>query len=211
MIKIVLTDDHPMVRRGVRMTLEDDPQLQIVAEAGSGAELMEVLAKTQADVLVLDVSLPDRSGMDLLKDAKAGWPDLGVLIYTRFPENQYAVRALKAGASGFLNKSCDPAELLVAIKKIAEGGTYVSPEVGDVLSAELRRQNPQRTHADLSDRELEIFGMLVAGRTPTEIADQLRLSVKTVSAHRIRIVEKLGVESLAGLVRYALENKLEFD
>ncbi|MFN0315870.1 MAG: response regulator [Burkholderiales bacterium] len=211
MIKVILTDDHPMVRRGVRMTLEGDAGLRIVAEAGSGAQLMDVLAITEADVLVLDVSLPDRSGMDLLKDVKARWPDLGVLIYTRFPENQYAVRALKAGAPGFLNKSCDPADLIVAIRKIAEGGTYVSAQVGEVLSAELRRQNPQRTHADLSDRELQIFGLLVAGKSPTEIAEQLSLSVKTVSAHRGRIVDKLGVESLAGLVRYALENKLEFD
>lgn len=204
MIRVLLADDHPIVRDGLRRLLAADPHFEVVAEAADGDEALALVRANDYDVAVLDMSMPGLSGLDLVKRLKLEKPALRVLVLSMHGEQQYAARALKAGASGYVNKDTAAEQLLGALRKVAAGGVHVS----DVAAASLVAGAGAAPHAALSDREFEILRLLAQGLTPTEIGERLHLSVKTVSTHKSRAQDKLGVAGTAELVRYALENKL---
>jgi DNA-binding NarL/FixJ family response regulator len=208
MIRVLLVDDHPLLRAGFRLLLQDCNDIQIVAEAGNCAEALDALEQGGQDVAILDIGLPDRSGIEVLSEIQLHWPKVGVVIYTRMPEEQFAVRAMKAGAAAFLNKSTSPEEVATAIRTVAKGGTYVNPRVAATLAQNLRRDRMEMTHDDLSPREYEVFGMIVRGKSTTEIATRLSLSAKTVSTHKKNMMTKLAVDSTTDLVKYAVRNGL---
>ena len=202
MIRVLLADDHQIVRDGLKRILSAHGDIEVAAEAANGDEALALLRTHDYDVAMLDMSMPGLSGMDLIKRLKLEKPKLRILVLSMHGESQYAARALKAGASGYLNKD-SAAELLVgAIRKIAAGGVHI----GDAAAASL--VSGGKTHAALSDREFEVMRLLVEGLGPTQIAVRLHLSVKTVSTHKTRILEKLELGGTAELVRYAIENKL---
>jgi len=201
--RVIIVDDHPLVRVGMRQVLAV-PDIEVVAEAASGADALRLLATLECDVVVLDISMPGRHGVEVLRRVTSDHPDQAVLIYTRFPEDQYAVRAIRAGAAGYVMKGADPAELLSAVRRIARGEQHVSPAVSHLLSLQ-----PPSGHTELSEREFEILRFIVAGRSVSAIAADLSLSVKTVSTHRVRILRKLGLASTADLVHYAIEHGLQ--
>ena len=207
----MLADDHAIVRAGLRELLTGIGDIEVVAEARNGHEVLAAVRKGGFDVLVLDMSMPGRSGIELIKLVKSEQPKLRVLILSMHSEQQYAVRAVKAGASGYLTKESAADELVAAIRRVAGGGAYITPETAErlVLSSRAGAEGP--LHARLSDREFEVFRMIVAGRSVTDIANELKLSVKTISTHKSRILEKMGFESQAELVRYAVENGLAGD
>ena len=201
--RVLIVDDHPLVRVGIRQLLSG-PDIEVVAEAASGNEALRLLEVIGCDVATLDISMPGRHGVEVLRRIIADHPELPVLIYTRFPEDQYAVRSIRAGAAGYVMKGSDPADLLQAIQCLARGGQYASPTVARLLAQQL-----PPGHAGLSEREYEILRFIVAGRSATAIATELSLSVKTVSTHRMRILRKLGLNSTADLIHYAIEHGLE--
>lgn len=201
--RVLIVDDHPLVRVGMRQVL-NVPDIDIIAEAANGAEALRLLATLECDVVVLDISMPGRHGVEVLRRVTSDHPEPAVLIYTRFPEDQYAVRALRAGAAGYVMKGADPAELLSAVRRLARGEQHVSPAVSRLLSLQ-----PPSGHTELSEREFEILRFIVAGRSVSAIAADLSLSVKTVSTHRMRILRKLGLGSTAELVHYAIEHGLQ--
>lgn len=202
-IRVLIVDDHPLVRVGMRQLL-GGPTIEVVAEAASGGEALRLLEVVDCDVVVLDISMPGRHGVEVLRRMVADHPEIPVLIYTRFPEDQYAVRAMRTGAAGYVRKASDPAALLDAIKLVARGERHVSPSVAHLLAVQ-----GEDVHAGLSEREYEILRYIVAGRSVSAIAAELSLSVKTVSTHRVRILRKLGLNGTAELVRYALEHNLQ--
>jgi DNA-binding NarL/FixJ family response regulator len=203
MIRVLLADDHQIVRDGLRRILAATADIEVAAEATDGDRALALVKAGEFDVAVLDMSMPGLSGLDLIKRLKIERPKLRLLVLSMHGEQQYAARALKAGASGYLNKD-SAADLLVgAIRKIAAGGVHI----GEAAAASLVAAEAQ-PHRALSDREFEVLRLLVDGKSPTAVAEQLHLSVKTVSTHKTRILEKLGLESTADLVRYAIENKL---
>jgi two-component system, NarL family, invasion response regulator UvrY len=203
MIDILIADDHKIVRDGLRRILSAHGELTIGGEAASGDEALALVRARDYDVVLLDMSMPGLSGMDLIRRLKIERPKLRILVLSMHGEDQYAARALKAGAAGYLNKD-SAAELLVgAIRKVAAGGVHI----GEAAAASLVAAE-QQPHRGLSDREFEVLRLLVEGGSPTEIGERLHLSVKTVSTHKTRILEKLNLKSTADLVRYAIENKL---
>lgn len=204
MIRVLLADDHPIVRDGLRRLLAADPHFEVVAEAADGDEALALVRANDYDVAVLDMSMPGLSGLDLVKRLKLERPALRVLVLSMHGEQQYAARALKAGASGYVNKDTAAEQLLGALRKVAAGGVHVS----DAAAASLVAGAGAAPHEALSDREFEVLRLLAQGLTPTEIGERLHLSVKTVSTHKSRAQDKLGVAGTAELVRYALENKL---
>lgn len=212
-VRVFLLDDHPLLRSGLRLILEGQQNVSVVGEAGTAAEFIDIVtcAHIEIDVLILDISLPDQSGMQVLRDIKARAPSIRVLIYTRFPADQYAVRTLKAGADGFLNKTSRPENLIEAITLLASGETYMDAKVAGLLSAALREKRMSTTHDDLSEREFEVLRMLVAGQSQTDVANKLGLSAKTINTHRTNVMAKLGVDSFADLVRYAIRHKIDTD
>jgi DNA-binding NarL/FixJ family response regulator len=204
LIRVLLADDHEIVRDGLKRILAATTDLQVAGEAASGDEALALVRSNDYDVAMLDMSMPGLSGLDLIKRLRIEKPKLRILVLSMHGEQQYAARVLKAGASGYLNKD-SAAELLVgAIRKIAAGGVHI----GEAAAATLLRSNEKLPHEALSDREFEVLRFLVEGLGPTDIAGRLHLSVKTVSTHKTRILEKLGLGSTAELVRYALEHKL---
>jgi two-component system, NarL family, invasion response regulator UvrY len=206
-MRILIADDHAVVRRGLREILAEAFPGSAFDEAGNGDQVLGHLAKSQYAILVLDINMPGRSGLDVLRDVKHDYPQLPVIILSVQPEDQYAMRCLRAGASGYLNKDSAPEELAQAIKKILSGGRYVSPSLAEKLVAQIGE--PVRSlHELLSDREHEVMRMVALGVSLTEIADRLHVSVKTVSSYRARILEKMKMKSNAELTRYALEQKL---
>jgi two-component system, NarL family, invasion response regulator UvrY len=207
MIRVLIVDDHPLVRMGVRTALHAASDIEIIGEAGTGAEAMEVIAVRRLDVVLLDVSMPGRHGVEILRRLVNEYPELAVLIYTRFPEEQYAVRTLRAGAAGYVSKSASPDELIQAIHTVATGETYLSAKAATLIKRALV-DGAGSLQDSLSDREDQIMRMLVAGQSVSAIAEGLSISIKTVSTHRMRLMKKLGVESLADLVHYAIENGL---
>lgn len=207
-IKIVVADDHPIVRAGLREIIARERDMAIVAEAQTSQEVFEALSRQHADVLILDVMMPGRGGMEVMKLLKQERPDLPVLILSVFPEDQLAVRALRAGAAGYLTKKSATAELVGAIRKVVGGGRYVSQTVAETLARELSGGAARAPHEKLSDREYQILRMIVKGRTVSDIAEELTLSVKTISTYRTRLMEKLNVKTTADLVRYALAERL---
>jgi len=203
MTRIVLADDHKIVRDGLKRILAATAELQVVAEAADGDALLRLVKSTDHDVAVVDMSMPGLSGLALIKRLKDEKPKLRVLVLSMHGESQYAARALKAGASGYLNKDSAAEQLVAAIRKIAAGGMHIGEAAAASLVA--AKKSP---HETLSDREFEVLRLLVEGLGPTEIGERLHLSVKTISTHKTRILEKLNLGSTAELVRYALEHKL---
>jgi two-component system, NarL family, invasion response regulator UvrY len=206
-IRIVIADDHPIVRAGLREIIAGEPDMAIEGEAETSQEALELVRKEHADVLVLDVKMPGRGGMEVVKLLRDEMPNLPVLMLSVYPEDQLAVRALKAGAAGYLTKESAPAELVGAIRKVVGGGRYVSAAMAEKLARDVSGGD-RPPHEKLSDREYQILRMIVRGRTVTEIADELALSVKTISTYRARLMEKLNVKTTADLVRYALAEHL---
>ena len=206
MIRIVIADDHAIVREGLKRIAGDVPDLQVAGEAADGTEVMQRVRELDFDVLVLDLSMPGRSGMELIKLVKAEKPRLRVLVLSMHQETQYAVRAIKSGASGYLTKESAPAQLEQAIRKIAGGGAYISAEVAEQLALGAMPGGEGIPHESLSDREFQVFRMLVAGDSVTDIAGRLNLSVKTVSTHKANLMQKLGVTNQSDLVRYAIKH-----
>lgn len=208
MIKILIADDHPLVRKGIKQSIAGVTGMEVVQEAGSAREVYEFLARATCDVMVLDITLPDQSGLEILRVMKQSHPAIAVLILTMFPEDQYAVHCLRAGASGFLNKGSADQLLAEAIRKIAKGGRYVSPELAESLAFEKNDAPSLSPHKVLSSREFQIFCQIATGRTQKAIAAELGLSAKTVSTHRTRLLRKMLMESNADIVRYALTHQL---
>ena len=204
MIRVLLADDHAIVRDGLRRILAADTGFEVAGEAANGDEALALVRANDYQVAVLDMSMPGLSGIDLVKRLKMEKPKLRLLVLSMHGEQQYAVRALKAGASGYLTKDSAAAQLLGALRKVAGGGVHVS----DAAAARLVAGTGGATHEALSDREFEVLRLLAQGLSPTEIGERLHLSVKTVSTHKTRVLEKLGLGGTAELVRYALEQKL---
>jgi len=202
MIRVLLADDHKIVRDGLKRILASTVDLQVAGEAGDGDALLRLAKSADYDVAVIDLSMPGLSGIALVKRLKAEKPKLRVLVLSMHGEQQYAARALKAGASGYLNKDSAAEQLVSAIRKIAAGGVHITEAAAASLVSEKKK------HEELSNREFEVLRLLVEGLGPTEIGERLHLSVKTVSTHKTRILDKLNLGSAAELVRYALENKL---
>ncbi len=208
MIRVLVADDHAVVRRGVLQILADAPDIVVAGEAATGREVLGAVQEHDYDVLVLDIAMPDGGGLEVLKQLRTLKLDLHVLILSMYPEKQYAVRALKAGAAGYLTKESAPDELVTAIRKVAQGGKYVTQSLAEKLAAEVGREVEKEPHETLSDREYQVTCLLAAGKTVTEIAAELSLSVKTASTYRARILEKLGLRNTAEIIRYALEREL---
>ena len=210
-IRVVIADDHTILREGLRQLLESADDLRVVAEAADGHEVMARVRGEEFDVLILDMSMPGKSGIELIKQVKAERPKLRVLILSMHEEEQYAVRAIKAGASGYVTKDSAGTQLLTAIRKVAGGGAFISAEVAEQLALGAMPGADGPPHTRLSDREYEVFQLLVAGASVTDIAARLSLSSKTVSTHKARLMEKLGIANQADLVRYALRHNLTSD
>ncbi len=202
--RVLLADDHAMFREGLRHVLERSGEFEVVDEAGSAAETLATVRRQPVDVLVLDLSMPGRSGTDLIRQLKAAQPALPILVLSMHPEDQYAVRALAAGASAYLTKYTRAEELLHALRRVAAGGRYIGDTVGELLAEQLQPRAWQGAHQALSDREFQILQALVEGESVSAIAQRLHLSVKTVSTHKTNVLRKLHCNSLAELVRYAL-------
>ena len=207
-IRIVLADDHAIVREGLKRIVGDVSDFEIAGEAADGTEVMQRVRGLEFDVLLLDLSMPGRSGMELIKLVKAEKPRLRVLVLSMHQETQYAVRAIKAGASGYLTKESAGTQLVGAIRKVASGRPYISTEVAEQLALNIMAPSEQLLHKQLSDREFEVFSLLVGGKSITEIANGLHLSVKTVSTHKTRIMQKMGMNSLSEMVQYAVAHRL---
>jgi len=207
-IHVVVADDHPVVRAGLRQIVAAQPDMQVAAEAADGDGVLTVLAATPADVLLLDLTMPGAPFPALLKHVRSRYPGVRVLVMSMHPEDQFAERALREGAAGYLTKERTPQDLVEAIRKVTRGGTYVSPTFAEQLAASLDRGRPAVAHHALSDREYEVLRLIGAGRTVGEIAVQLTLSPKTVSTYRARILQKLRLHTSAELIRYALEHQL---
>ena len=204
MTRVLIADDHSIVRDGLKRILAATPELQVAGEAASGDEALAAVKANDYDVVMLDMSMPGLSGIDLIKRLKLEKPKLKILVLSMHGESQYAARALKAGAAGYLNKDSPAEALLGALRKIAAGGVHI----GDAAAASLLQAGDKPPHETLSDREFEVMQLLVEGLGPTEIGERLHLSVKTVSTHKTRILDKLGLGSTAELVRYAMEHRL---
>jgi DNA-binding NarL/FixJ family response regulator len=207
MLKILLADDHAIMRKGLKDVLVEGLGPVEVGEAATGRDALEAVRKQAWDAVVLDVNLPDKNGIEVLKEMKALRPSMPVVVLSLHPEDQYAVRMLKAGAAGYLTKESAPEQLVTAVHKALAGGTYVSAALAEQLAAGLGTPSAEPL-ATLSDREMEVLCLIAGGKTPTDIADTLALSVKTVSTYRARLLEKLNLKTTADLIRYALDHKL---
>jgi DNA-binding NarL/FixJ family response regulator len=208
MIRILVADDHAVVRQGVKQILADVSDMAVKDEAQNGSETLEKVLQHDYDVVLLDISMPGRSGLEVLEDIKNQRPKLAVLILSMHPEEQYAVRALRAGASGYLTKASAPQELIGAIRKVAGGGKYVTSSLAEKLADELETDTEKLPHERLSNREHQVMLMLAEGKSVSDIADELCLSVKTISTYRTRIMAKMGMKKNAELTLYAVHNKL---
>ncbi len=208
MIKVLIADDHPVVRSGLRQILGESPDIHIAGEAGSAQEVLDAVSGQRWDVVILDVSLPGGNGIELIGEIRKRRPETRVLILTVYSEEQYAVRSFKAGAAGFLNKDSAPSKLTEAIHKIASGGRYVSAELAETLASLLSGEAPGQPHERLSDREFEIMKLLASGKTVSQVAADLGLSVKTISTHRTRILKKMHMKTNAELTHYAVREGL---
>ncbi len=208
MIRVILCDDHAVVRRGIRDTISEAVDIQVVGEAGSYSELREVLRSVECDVLVLDLNMPGRSGLDALTTLKEEGSAVKTLVVSMYPEDQYAIRCLRAGARGYLNKAGDPDEMVAAIRTVVQGRKYVTPEVAEMLVDQLNAPETEELHASLSERELQTLQKIASGKKLSDIAEELMLSPKTVSVYRARVLEKLHLTNNAELTVYAIRNGL---
>lgn len=207
MKKVLICDDHFIVREGLKQILTECKDIQVIGEASSGEETLSLMRKTAWDVVVLDITMPGIGGIEALKEIKYSFPKVAVLMLSMHPEDQYAVRALQSGASGYLTKNSAPEELINAIEVVCKGHKYISTPVANALFEKIQNGN-RFPHEQLSDRELQVMMMLASGHFVSNIADQLHLSVKTISTYKVRIQEKLHMESVVDIVRYALDHGL---
>ncbi len=206
-IKIIIADDHPLYRRGLKNAFLETPDIEVVDEAKSGEELLEKVRGMDLSLAILDISLPGKGGLEILKQLKDDRPKLPILILTVLPEEHYAVRFFKAGASGFITKESSTDQIYAAVRKVADGGKYASPEITEKLAFDFSKSD-RPTHERLSDREHQVFIMLAEGQSPTEIGKDLSLSVKTISTHRSRILDKMQMKKNAELIHYAISHRL---
>ncbi len=208
MKRIIIADDHEIVRAGLKQIIADDPDLSVEGEAGDGQELLETLRKKKFDVVLLDMKMPGRSGLEILKQLKMEHPSLPVLVLSMHPEEQYAVRTIKAGASGYITKETAPDKLIEAIRKVCAGGKYISASLAEQLADSIADSRSKPPHEYLTDREFQVMCMISSGKTITEIAKELFLSVKTISTYRQRILEKMNMKNNAELTHYVISNNL---
>lgn len=208
MLRILIADDHPIVRQGLKQILSEEPDMEVSGEAQNSQEVLELVRKQDWDILVLDITMPGRGGIDVLKEVKQQRPKLPILILSMHPEDQYAVRALKTGAAGYMTKEVVQEELIKAIRKILRGGKYISPNLAEKLALRLAPETEKPLHETLSDREYQVMIMIASGKTVSEIADELALSVKTIGTYRARILEKMKMKTNAELTHYAIKNGL---
>jgi len=208
MIRAIITDDHPVLRRGIKNILEEEADIEVVAEAGNAQELLQKIAQVSCDVVLLDISMPGRDGLDTLVELRRGYPKLPVLMLSVYPEDQFGPRVLKAGASGYMNKETACDQLVRAVRKVCTGGKYISPALAEKIACDLAADNNLPPHERLSDREYQVMRMIASGKTVGEIARELCLSEKTISTHRARILEKMAMKTNAQLTYYAIHNDL---
>ncbi|RMF58108.1 MAG: DNA-binding response regulator [Calditrichaeota bacterium] len=208
MIKILIADDHSLIREGFKKLIEREVGLQVVGEAENAFDVTEFLRHNQCDVIVLDINMPQKSGLELLKELKDYYPDIKVLILSMSPEDKFAIRAFRSGADGYITKDSAPEELIHAIRKIAQGGKFVTQSLAEKLAFEMGSGGEKKPHETLSDREFQVFLLIGAGKSMKEIADTLSLSMSTVNTYRRRILEKLHLHSNAEIIHYAVKNKL---
>jgi two-component system invasion response regulator UvrY len=207
MLKILIADDHPVVRRGLKQIVAEIPGMAVADEATNGWEALSKVQAGDYDVVLLDITMPGKNGIEVLTQLKSEKPGLPILVLSMHPEKQFAVRALRAGASGYLTKESAPDELVTAIQKVSSGGKYISPSLAEELASVIQ-QSEKLPHENLSNREYQVMCLLASGKTATEIAKEMSLSVKTISTYRSRILEKMGMKNNAELIHYAVENHL---
>lgn len=207
-MKVLIVDDHMIIRRGLAQILAGEPGIAQVAEAADGPAALRQLRAAPFDVVLLDIALGERDGLDVLKTLRGEFPRTGVIMLSVYPETQFAVRAIRSGAGAYLNKGCTPEELFAAIRKVGAGGMYVSPTIAELLAQNVRADSGRAPHEALSNREFQVLQLLAHGRTVSEIAQQLSLSVNTISTYRGRIFDKLGVRSMVELLTYAARQDL---
>lgn len=210
MLRVLIADDHAITREGLRRILTDYPEPVHVGEAANAAQTLAQARKQKWDVVLLDISMPDKSGLDVLKSIRKERPHLPIIVLSMYPVDQYALRVLKAGGAGYLTKESAPEQLIAAIRKVAAGETFITPELAERLAKEFFRGSATLPHENLSDREFEVLRLIATGKTPTEIAAHLSLSVKTVSTYRARLLQKMGMRHNAELTHYAVVNRLVF-
>jgi len=208
MIRALITDDHAVVRRGLKELLTDSHKIEVLGEASTAGEALDRVRRGEWDVVILDINLPDRNGLDLLRDLKREKPDLPVLILSVCSEDQFAVRALRSGAAGYLTKASAPAQLVDAVEKVAAGGRYISPAVAERLAVLVGSDREGMPHESLSEREYQVIRLLASGKTVSQIAADMNLSVKTISTYRARVLDKMGMRTNAELTYYAVRNGL---
>lgn len=208
MIRLLIVDDHALVRSGLKQIFAAEEDIQIVGEAATSAQATELLRLHGADVVLLDISMPDKNGLETLRLLRGSWPELAVLMLSMYPDDQYAVRCVKAGASGYLNKNCSAAMVIEAVKHVAKGKRYITPELAEQLATHLVRDEEKASHETLSDREFQTLCLIAGGKGLTQIATALSLSPKTISVYRARILEKMQLKNNAELTHYALKHGL---
>ena len=208
MINVLIADDHALIREGLKKTLSGEPDMKLVGDAGNVADLFKQLERLVVNIVLLDITMPGESGLDALKELRQKYPHVPVLILSFHPEHRFAVRALKAGASGYITKQSAPDELVQAIRKIVGGGKYVSAALAEELATELDTKSGKLPHATLSDREFQVMRLIAAGKKSSEIAEELAVTLSTVNTYRMRIFEKMKMQSNVELARYAIENGL---
>ncbi len=208
MIRVLLADDHTLFREGVRRLLDSEAGIEVVAEAGRSQEILDGTASTEPDVVLLDVSMPGRGGLETLGELKARQPGIRVLMLTVHPEDHFAIRCIKAGADGYMMKDAAPEELVQAIRRVAAGHKYITPDLAEQLAMTLGQDFEEQPHERLSDREFQVMRLIASGKTVSEIADELNLSVKTISTYRSRILEKMHLRNNAEIMQYAIKREL---
>jgi two-component system invasion response regulator UvrY len=208
MIRLLVADDHAIVREGIRHTIEKTNDIVVTGEARNCREVLDMVSKHDYDIVLLDISMPGRGGLDVLKELKALPKKFAVLVLSMYREDQYAIRALRSGAAGYLTKDSAPDELIVAIRKVATGGKYVSATLAEKIAGALGISSVGALHEQLTDREYQVLCMIAAGMTQTQIADKLSLSIKTISTYRTRILAKMSMSDNMELTRYAIDNQL---
>ena len=207
-VSIIIADDNPVVRAGLRQILAESGEIRQIAEASDGQDLLEKLKKTRYDIILLDITMPGRNGLEILKELRILYPSTPVLVLSVHPEEQYALRVIRSGAAGYLTKETAPENLLEAIRRILGGKKYITPEIAEILAASLDGKGDLAPHLRLSDREFETLRMIAQGKSLTEIAGEMFLNVKTISTYRRRILDKMNMKSTAELVNYAVKNGL---
>lgn len=208
MLRILIADDHAIVRKGLKQILEETSDMAVTDEASTGQDTLEKIRKNEYDVVVLDISMPGKSGLDILREVKNEKPTLPILILSMHPEEQYAVRMLKGGAAGYLTKESAPEELVEAIRKVSLGRKYITHSLAEKLAFDLERNSDKKPHELLSNREFQVLCMIASGKTIKEIGQSLFLSVKTISTYRSRILEKLKLKNNVEITHYAIKNRL---